>query len=115
MSYHDYIKNNIDDCFYVVTHYGCNSTPSDLWTPQTNLFKNFNDAYEYFLKVSPDLNNKDNYAEQSIPKFDSSKINEKYAVIEVRVQTAGYPYYNKEDDVSYAKRPEGVVLARCLL
>lgn len=118
MSYYDYIQNNIDDCFYVVTNYGCNSTPSDLWTPITMLFTKFTDAHEYFLKISPDLKDKDNYAEQFIAKFDSSKINEKYVVIEVRVQTSGYHgeygdvgYHN----VSFAKRPEGVVLARCLL
>ena len=115
MNYYDYLKNNPDNCFYVVTNYGCNSTPSDLWTPITKLFNDFAKAHEYFLKISPDLNDKDNYAEQHISTFDSSRLNDKYFAIEFRVQTAGYPYYDKERDVSFAKRPEGVVLARCLL
>jgi hypothetical protein len=114
MNYYDYLKNNTDDCIYVVTWYGCNSTPSDLITPDSFLFKNFNDAYEQFLNSSPHLNNKDNYAEQYIPTFDSSKINEKYVVIETRVQTVGYHYYDSTDGKSYAKRPYGAALARCL-
>lgn len=117
MSYYDYIEKNDDNCVYIVTWYGCNSTPSDLVTPESMLFKNFKEAHEYFIQISPDLNNKDNYAEQYLPKFDSSKINEKYVTVEVRVQTAGYHsggFIDGRHDISYAKRPYGAVLARCL-
>jgi hypothetical protein len=117
MSYYDYIEKNTDDnSVYIVTWYGCNSTLSDLITPESMLFKNFRQAHEYFIKMSPDLDNKDCYAEQYIPKFNSSKINEKYVVIEVRVQTAGYHsggFIDDRNDISYAKRPVGSVLARC--
>jgi hypothetical protein len=116
MSYYDYIENNGDNCIYIVTYYGCDSTPISLVTPESKLFKIFRDAHEYFLQISPDVNDGDNYAGKYISKFDSSKINEKYSIIEVRVQTDCYHIdYDNDYDILYSKRPSGAVFARCIL
>ncbi len=96
---------------YVVTNYGCNSTPSDMWTPESKLFVNYDDAYSYFLKKSPCLDNKYNKAEQFINNnYNSVDMTEDYIVIENRVQIVGYGY--KEN---CAKRPEGAVIARAII
>jgi hypothetical protein len=99
----------MDQVVYIVTRYGCNSTPSDLWTPITKLFSNYEEAYAYFLKVSPSLDNEDCKARQfRNNKYEEEDIN-KCGNIEVRVQIAGY--HSGHEDIC-AKRPEGVVIAR---
>ena len=86
---------------YIVTHYGCNSTPSDLWTPETKLFSNYEEAYAYFLKISPSLDDINNKAEQfRNNQYEEEDINTNIN-IETRVQIAGC-----------AKRPYGAVIAR---
>ena len=96
---------------YIVTHYGCNSTPSDMWTPQSKIFVNYEEAYSYFLKVSPGLDNEWNKAEQFINnKYNAEDMNKDYIVIENRVQIAGYGY-----EENRAKRPEGAVISRCII
>lgn len=106
-----------DKCFFIVTHYGCNSTPSDMWVPSSKLFTNYEEAYSYFLKVSPDLNNEEN---EQVEKTVNSHYNHnykyclksrEYVIIENRVQIAGY----HDGDMSCAKRPEGAVIALCSL
>ena len=110
MSYFDYLQTNSDrDCFFIVTEYGCNSTPSDLWTPLSKMFNNFQDAYNYFLQVSPDVNDTDNETIKYICNFDISDKNKKYVVIENIVQSAGY---HSGGPGNYAKRPCGTVIAR---
>lgn len=91
---------------YIVTHYGCNSTPSDMWTPVSKLFVKYDEAYAYFLKVSPSLDDKYNEAEQFVnPRYkEEEEANKDYIFIENRVQIAGY-----------AKRPEGAVIARSII
>jgi len=97
---------------YIVTHYGCNSTPSDLWTPNTKLFSNYEEAYAYFLKISPPLDNEDNKAEQfRNNQYEEEDIN-KGINIETRVQIAGY-HCGKEG--TCAKRPQGAVIARGII
>jgi len=94
---------------YIVTYYGCNSSPSDLWTPETKLFSNYEEAYAYFLKMSPSLDDKYNKAEQfRNNQWEDADIN-KYINIETRVQIAGY---HSGQGGTCAKRPEGVVIAR---
>ena len=94
---------------YIVTHYGCNSTASDLWTPNSKLFSNYEEAYAYFLKISPLLDDEENQAEQfRNNQYEEGDIN-KYINIETRVQIAGY-HCGKGS--TCAKRPEGVVIAR---
>jgi hypothetical protein len=89
---------------YIVTQYGCNSTPSDMWIPESKLFINYEEAYAYFLKVSPSLLDEYEEAEQFVnDKYKTEEdANEEYIVIENRVQT------------SSAKRPEGAVIARII-
>ena len=97
---------------YIVTRYGCNSTPSDMWCPITELFSNYEEAYAYFLKRSPSLDDEDNKAHQfRNNKYEEEDIN-KYVIIEVRVQIAGY-HSGHED--TCAKRPEGLVIARGII
>lgn len=96
---------------YIVTSYGCNSTPSDLWTPKSKIFLNYEDAYSYFLKAAPDLDNEENKAEQYINnKYDAEDMSKDYIVIENRVQIAGYGY-----EENRAKRPEGAVIAKVII
>lgn len=40
---------------YVVTEYGSNSTPGDLWTPISRVFLSRELAYKHFQKVSPPM------------------------------------------------------------
>lgn len=96
---------------YIVTHYGCNSTPSDMWIPESKLFVNYEEAYAYFLKVSPSLYDEYNEADQFInPRYNAEEdANKDYIVIENRVQTAGY---HCGDGHTCAKRPEGAVIAK---
>jgi hypothetical protein len=71
---------------YIVTIYGCNSTPSDMWTPQSKLFVKYEDAYSYFLKVAPPLDNEWNKAEKFINNsYNTEDITNNYIIIENRV------------------------------
>jgi len=104
--------------FYVVTEYGCNSTPSHLWTPRSRFFTDYKEAYKYFLGVIPRLFDKENIVDHYInPNFqleekeleDALSIkNEKYLIIENVVQKAGY----HSGEPNCAKRPCGAVIAR---
>lgn len=97
---------------YIVTHYGCNSTPSDLWTPNTKLFSNYEDAYAYFLKISPSLDDEDNKAHQFRNNQYEEEDIDKCVYIETRVQIAGY---HSGEGGTCAKRPQGVVIARGII
>jgi hypothetical protein len=120
-SYYKYIEQNTDNCIYVVTRYGCNSTPSDLWTPKSMIFNDFKEAHKYFLEIAPNINDTWNYAEQYIREFNISELKQKHFIIESRCQTAGYhsgrtvEYTDDGKEIYFAKRPFGAVLARCLL
>ena len=80
---------------------GCNSTPSNMWTPNSKIFLNYHQAYEYFLDMSPSLDDNDNIAKQ----FINTEYKDEYIVIENRVQIAGY--HNGEGNC--AKRPYGKI------
>ena len=91
---------------FIVTHYGCNSSPSAMWTPRTRLFTDYTDAYEYFISVAPSIDNTDIEAVQYINvKYDSNETSAEYIVIEDRCQMGA--------DDGGAKRPFGAVIARC--
>ena len=96
---------------YIVTRYGCNSTPSDMWIPTSKLFTNYDEAYAHFLEVSPSLDDKWNKAEQFTSTRYKENTTEDYIVIENRVQIAGYCY----GKVECAKRPEGAVIAKSII
>jgi hypothetical protein len=84
---------------FIVTDYGCNSTPSDIYPPTTKLFTNFNDARSYYNDIRPVIDPDDENASHYInPYYDPNSTNTEYIVIE-DVQLRG-------------KRPVGVLIAR---
>ena len=98
---------------FIVTCYGCNSTPSDLWVPRSKIFTKYDEAYAYFLKVSPPLDDEYNRAEQVVnDRYKEDDMTQDYVVIENRVELAGY---HSGDSGYYAKRPNGAVIARCII
>ena len=105
------------EVLYIVTQYGCNSTPSEMWPPETDVFTDYEKAYKRFLGVSPCLNDEDNRAERTVHTEDIHNVKiegytegytEGYRLIESRVQVPGY----YDGDGTCAKRPEGAVIAR---
>jgi hypothetical protein len=97
---------------FIVTSYGCNSTPSDLWVPHSKIFMKYDEAYSYFLKESPPLDDEDNIAEQVVnDTYKEDDMTKEYVIIEHRVELAGYHC----GDGRYAKRPRGAVIARSII
>jgi hypothetical protein len=96
---------------YIVTQYGCNSGAHDMWTPQTQVFASYNVAYDYFLKVAPELEDPWNRVEKSaltIEEYQSyCEAHTAYIIIETRVHTPGY----LDGDATCSKRPYGAVFA----
>lgn len=96
---------------YIVTEYGCNSTPSDMWTPLCKLFTNYAEAYEHFLKVSPTIDRECKYYQEAIQcvnsTYDPDSVCDGYTFIEDRRHIA-----RGDKDCNYAKRPYGAVIAR---
>ena len=86
---------------YVVMRFGCNSKPSHLWIPDTWVYKSYNEAYEKYLMVRPDPNDKENKA--TVCELGNGN--------EVCIQEPGYHagYEN------YAKRPFGAKIEKCIM
>jgi hypothetical protein len=81
---------------FIVTEYGCNSTPGDLWIPISKLFTSYAEAYAHFEAISTVCLDGEVYVNKAYdPKSESNE----YIVIEDRSD-------------HYAKRPCGVVIAR---
>ena len=97
---------------FIVTEYGCNSSPSDMVTPTSKLFLDYSEAYEHFLKVSPPIDRSLAYYEELNQcvntSYNPTGGNNGYIVIESRCQT----YNRGDEDLNYAKRPYGAVIAR---
>ena len=84
---------------FIVTDYGCNSTPGDIYTPTSKLFLNFTEARSYYNSIKPPIDPDDENASHYInPSYDPNSTNIAYIVIEY-VTLRG-------------KRSEGVVIAR---
>ena len=98
----------IPKILYIVTHYGCNSSPSSMWIPRSKLFTNYQTAYDYFVKISPPLIDPYNAATQYVNN-NEEQLDNQYIIIENRLQLSGY--HDGEPGI-YSKRPEGVVLAK---
>jgi hypothetical protein len=95
---------------YVVTEYGCNSTPNDMLVPVSKIFVNYEAAYAYFLKMSPLLDDNDNEATQIInSRYKNDVISNDSIIIEARVHVAGA---HCREGCYPAKRPIGVVISR---
>ena len=82
---------------YVVTSYGCNSTPSEMWSPKNWVFINYDKAYQKYLEIRPDPNDLENQAE--ILKSEDW---------EDCFQLPGYHH----DYGNFAKRPEGAIIRK---
>ena len=82
---------------YIVTEYGCNSSPSDMWTPISKVFKDFAEAHKYFTEICPEVADHEIYVNQ---EFRMSNPSHDYIIIENRCQSSDW------------KRPCGVVIAR---
>lgn len=99
---------------FIVTRYGCDSMPSSMWVPESKIFTNYEEAYNYFVKVSPPLDDEYNIAEQFINvRYNKDDMTKNYIMIENRVQVAGY--HCEEDCSIYAKRPRGAVIVRSII
>ena len=83
---------------YVVTEFGCNSGCNDMWIPESKVFADRDQAYEYYRKHVPDLKDMDNLARQT-------DLEDGEAIHELGGYGDGYG--------DRAKRPRGVVI-RCL-
>lgn len=107
---------------FVVTRFGCNSTPNHLWTPIVKVFDNYEQAYNYFKLIAPRLDDPYNIATQYINKKRDEYINnlnndlfnlrddligEYNIVLESIIQKSKY-LDDTNDLGNYAKRPEGV-------
>jgi hypothetical protein len=82
---------------YVVTEYGCNSTPNDMWTPISKIFTDFAEADKYFKDICPEVAGHEIYVNR---EFRMTNLSHDYIIIENRCQS-----YDE-------KRPCGVVIAR---
>jgi len=95
---------------FIVTEYGCNSSPSAMWTPHSKLFPDYDSAYNYFITVSPSIDETDRYYETATHyinrNFDPTNTSAAYIVIENRCQTG------EDGETNCAKRPRGAVIAR---
>ena len=49
---------------YIVTEFGCNSTPSDMWVPKVSVFTDKTAAYAHYQRVAPRLDDPYNLAEK---------------------------------------------------
>jgi hypothetical protein len=97
---------------YIVTIYGCNSTPSEMWIPKSKIFVNYEEAYSYFLQFAPSLDDEWNKADKFInTNYNPEDMTNDYIIIENRVQIAGYHY----NGGNYAKRPKGAVISKSII
>mgnify|MGYP003349253004 CR=1 FL=1 len=97
---------------YIVTTYGCDSSPSAMWIPQSKIFEKYEDAYFYFLKEAPSLDDEWNKAEKYInSSYNAEDITKDNIIIENRVQIPGY----HSGERNCAKRPQGAVISRNII
>lgn len=81
---------------FIVTEYGCNSTPNDMWIPHSKLFSDYTEAYQYFSRLVPSSDDVIRYVNES---YDPNSTDEEYTII-------------FDMHLSNVKRPYGVVIAR---
>jgi hypothetical protein len=89
---------------YIVTHYGRNSTPDDIFTPTTSMFTNFDEAYEHFMLISQRITLALSRKEEGASQY----INTAYNPHDPKLE-----YIVIEDRQLCNKRATGVVIARC--
>jgi hypothetical protein len=81
---------------FIVTEYGCNSTPGDMWIPHSELFTDYTEAYQYFSRLAPTSDDVTRYVNES---YDPNSTDGKYTII-------------FDIHQGLTKRPYGVVIAR---
>lgn len=79
---------------YIVTEFGCNSTPSEMWVPKVTVFTDKIAAYAHYHRVAPRLDDPDNLATRTTLDDNSA---------ECIIELPGY-YAGMSDR---AKRPRG--------
>jgi hypothetical protein len=87
---------------YTVTEYGCNSSPSSMWPPSVRIFTTYKAAYDYYISVSPSLDEKWEAAEKVVLDRSPDKI----GTLEYTCQVGD------DGERCCAKRPRGAVIAR---
>ena len=94
-----HLTNQTTMFVFIVTDYGSNSTPGDIYTPRSKLFINFTEARSYYASIRPKIDPDDENASHYInPEYDPCSVANEYIVIE-DIQLRG-------------KRSKGVVIAR---
>jgi hypothetical protein len=93
---------------YTVVHFGCNSTPNDMWIPRTRLFTDKDQAYTYYRSICPpydedwwndDDDDEDDYYEKA---YRCNLDNGGECIIQDWGYHEGYP--------NRAKRPYGALI-----
>ena len=84
---------------YVVTEYGSNSTPGDLWTPISKVFVSRDAAYKHFQKVSPPAYK---YFQKVSPPMDFEDDDD--------FPVTRYAITSEEYDAKVAKKEERIVI-----
>lgn len=79
----------------MVTSFGCNSTPNDMYPPTTMVFSNREEAYQHYYNNAPSLTDTYNRAERTVFEYG-----------ECIIQMCGYPQIDR------AKRPYGVSITK---
>jgi len=86
---------------YIVTHFGCNSSASDMWPPSNWVFDNYSEAHAKYLEIRPDPKDEENESEVCNEGKDGESC----------IQFGGGEEYY---DGCRAKRPEGAVIRKVL-
>jgi nitrate reductase alpha subunit len=118
LEYYNKTGDAAEGVMYIVTHFGCNSTPGSLWTPKSWVFDNYPKAYEKYLEICPDAADMNNYTRTYEFTFTPEDLNKSHWPIANCIQEAGYPRVDTLADgtrISYAKRPYGASIIRCIL
>jgi len=90
---------------YVVVIFGCNSTGNDMWVPETYVFTDKEEAFTFYHKNAPSLDDQDNCRAEKQPVYPKSDY------IDAIMQVHGY----LDGDMSCAKRPYGAKISRHII
>ena len=95
---------------YTVVHFGCNSTPSDMWIPRTRVFTDKDQAYKYYHSIcppyNPDKDNDDDDEDDDEDDYEKSRLYKLDNGGECIMQVWGY----SEGCANRAKRPYGALI-----
>lgn len=103
-------NSEIEIDVYTVVHFGCDSSPSDMWVPTTRVFSDKNQAYVYYRSICPvydpdddnDEDDEDDYEEKG---YDRSTL---YTLDNGECIIQRYGYHSGIGN--RAKRPTGALI-----